>query len=108
MRIMERWVQRVRQNRWASAWEREKAWDALEQRLGGFSPKRRYQVIAGAVDANAFVWEREWESFAALEEAYARLLADPDAQALAHSSPEVYESGGSREYYAIWDPERGP
>jgi hypothetical protein len=106
MRIMERWVQRVRQNSWTAVWEREKLWDRIETRLGGFAPKRRYQVIAGCADANAFVWEREWESFAALETAYTRLLEDPDARDLARSSPEVYESGGNREYYAVWDPDR--
>jgi hypothetical protein len=108
MGIMERWTQRVRQDRWGSVWEREKLWEAVEARVGGFGPKRRYQVIAGCPDANAFVWEREWESFAALEAAYARLLADPEAQSLAHSSPEVFESGGRREYYAVWDPDRAP
>ena len=53
-----------------------KKWDAFEESLGGFPPKRRYWTLIGVEDQGVFIWEREWESLAAMEATYEKYGAD--------------------------------
>ena len=81
MRIVERHVQKVASGKRDTYVEWEKGWHRIEDKLGGFPTKRRYTMWAGPTDhEGAFVWEREWESFATMEEAYEKLLATPEAK----------------------------
>jgi len=89
MKIMERRISKVKEGKWEELLEMEKKWDAVESRVGGFAPKRRYRPLAGAESSSMFVWEREWESFTAAEEAYTRMLADEEAKELGKNNPSL-------------------
>jgi len=80
MKFMERRIQTLERDKWDVYWSREKRWMALEQRLGGFPPKRHYRPLSDL--GKTVVWERDWESYAAMEAAYEKLFADPEAQEL--------------------------
>jgi len=98
MAILERHVQKVPHA--AAYWAQEEKWAAVEQRLGGFVPKRYYTLISGSEDIGTVVWEREWESFTALEAAYDKLFSDSEGQLLGESSAEF--TGGERvEFYFV-------
>jgi hypothetical protein len=81
MKIVERRIQRLENGKWEEYLARERRFDAIEQRLGGFPPKRYARVIAGADEFGAVVWARNWDSFASMEAAYERLSADPEMAA---------------------------
>ena len=89
MLTMERRISKVKEGKWDELLADEKKWDAVENRLGGFPPKRRYRPIAGVETSDTFVWERDWESFAAAEDAYKRLFEDEEAKALGANSPSL-------------------
>jgi hypothetical protein len=46
---------------------KEKAFEVLAEKQGGIPKKRRYRCVMGKENTGTFVWEREWESFAAFE-----------------------------------------
>lgn len=81
MKVMERCTQTVEKDGWDVYWSKEKKWETLETRLGGFPTKRHYRPISNR--QTTIVWERDWESFAAMETAYEKQGADPEAQELA-------------------------
>ena len=80
--------------------EREKVWEDIESRLGGFPAKHHYWLIAGSERSGTMVWEREWESFSAMEAAYNRMMTDSDAQQLGEKGNEIYD-GERLEYYFV-------
>jgi hypothetical protein len=82
MAILERHVGKVLGNRWDEVLTLEKRWDALEARLGGFPPKRRYRMAYGGLGWSTWVWESQWESVEEMSVAYKRLDADPECAAL--------------------------
>ena len=67
---------------------KEKLYDALEARLGGFPPKTRFRLLYGAEKSTAFVWERLWDSWEAISEAYMREFADPEFPKINASPPD--------------------
>ena len=99
MAILERRIQKIissgtEYNEW------EKKWEVIEQRIGGFSAKRHYFLISGSDDLGTMVWEREWESFAAIEAAYGKLTQDSEMAGLMNNSGKIV--GSERiEYYSI-------
>ena len=101
MKIMERRIIKVSSGKWAEIQELEKKWDALEDRIGGFPAKRRLRSVAGSEDSNTFVWEREWESFAACEAAYEKMMGDPEAQTLGKESEPLNESSRGEFYHFL-------
>ena len=72
MRIIERRVMKLH-GTFEAFQEQEKRFEALEKRLGGLLPKKHYRLFSGSEDSGTIVWEREWESFAAMETAYERM-----------------------------------
>jgi hypothetical protein len=81
MRTVERRIQTIAAGKRDNYKKWETEWAAIEEQLGGFPAKRRYQVLSGH-ELGTAVWEREWESMAVMEDAYTRLSADPRAQEL--------------------------
>lgn len=102
MAILERMIQKVINNQWDAVLAQEKEWDALEAKVGGFPKKRRFRSYASPLSHDAFVWEREWENFAACEAAYARLFALPEVKSLAKAQ-ESLTADGHVELYMVLD-----
>ena len=75
----------------------EREWDAVESRAG-FPPKKILRSVAGGLDYLSIVIEREWDSMAAMEAAYARVADDPQWQALV-SEAHRYIQTFRREIY---------
>ena len=71
MRIIERRVLKLH-GTWEAFQEQEKRFEALEKRTGGFGPKKHYRLFSGGDENGTIVWEREWESLAAMEATYAK------------------------------------
>jgi hypothetical protein len=100
MAILERRIQKVVvKEAEYRAWEQE--WEVIEKRLGGFPPKRHYGLISGSDDFGTMVWERDWESFAAMDAAYTKLFDDSEGASLADSASATV-SGERIEYYWAW------
>ena len=99
MAILERRVQlKVKSEQRYREWE--KTWAGVENRMGGFPPKRHYFLLSGSDLFGTVVWEREWESFAVMEAAYGRMFTDEEAQRLGETAGDHYE-GERVEYYAV-------
>lgn len=99
MRIFEWYVQQVRSNKWMELEELNIRFDAIEKRYG-VPPKRRYVSMAGAFDENTLVVAREWESLAAAEATYEKLLADPEYTRLMEESKAILKAT-RRELYTV-------
>ena len=80
MKIIERMIQRQKLGTELDL-EKEKEWNAVESRAG-FPPNRVLRCIAGELEYKDIIIEREWESMAAMEAAYERVMRDPEWQAL--------------------------
>ena len=81
MRVLERHTQTFEKGGWATYVAKEKMHEAVEKRLGGFSTKRHFRPISNW-NNTVVVWEREWDSFAAMEAAYEKSGGDPETMAL--------------------------
>jgi hypothetical protein len=79
MRIVERHVQKLEPHQWQAYQEREQKFAAIEERLGGY-PRKRYCRAMSGNELRTVVWDREWESLAAMEASYEGLGAAPDFQ----------------------------
>jgi hypothetical protein len=71
--------------------EIDKRFDVVEKGLG-FPPKKRYSPVSGILDFNTIVLHHEWESLAAMEEAYTRGFASPEQQAINAELNGIVES----------------
>jgi hypothetical protein len=78
--ILERHVQIIKPEMARSYKEWEKRWVAFEARLGNFPPKQYYSVLSGSNANGTMIWEREWESFTAMEREYMRMFADSEGE----------------------------
>ena len=58
----------------------------------GFTPIKRYWCISGPHDINTSVFERQWESMAAMEAAYENSFDHPDIQALNAEGADIIKS----------------
>ncbi len=98
MAIVERHVQyNVKSEAAYKKWE--KGWAEVESRLGGFPPKRHPSVISGADYIGTMIWERVWESMAAMEAASVRLFEDPEGQRLVSSYESILDGERVEFYY---------
>jgi hypothetical protein len=81
-------TQQIFMDKWAELEVLNQKYDVVEKRCG-FPPKRRYQMYFGGEGINTLIVMREWESLAALEVAYTKVMADPEYQALAPESASI-------------------
>lgn len=101
MAILERRVQTLAAGKWDAYMEWEKQWDAIEQRLGGIPPKRRYSALVGEYFGTV-VWEREWKDLATLQATYEKYGAEPEGKELV--KPEHNPVASERvEYWTVVD-----
>jgi hypothetical protein len=100
MAILERVTFKVINDQWDAVLAQEKEWEALEIEAGGFPKKRRYRAISGALSGDTFVYEREWESFAAIEAALGRLFAFPKARQLSDAGQSM-KADQRMEFYSV-------
>lgn len=91
MIAIERMTQKVRPGKWAELAEIDKRFDEVEKSVG-FPAKKRYQCVIGSLDQNMLIIERQWESLAAMEAAYEKVMGDPKWQALGQDVLAVVES----------------
>jgi hypothetical protein len=89
MKVLERMVQKI--GDWEKIDEMDQKHNAIESNYG-FPTKRRYRALAGPHTMDTLIIEREWDSMAAMEEAFTRLMADAKYQALSSSYPGVVVS----------------
>ena len=81
---------------------KEKKFEAVANRVGGFPPKLRYRALVGKEKGNTFVWDRLWNSLTEMEEAYAKLRQQPEMDEIRKLSPDL--GSWRREiYYTIGD-----
>ena len=81
MRVLERRIQLLERGERDTYMAKEKQWQELEERLGGF-PSKRHCVPLSNASGTTVIWEREWESLAAMEDAYTRMGSDPESKKL--------------------------
>lgn len=81
MVILERHIQTIAAGKWDAYLAWEKQWDAIEQRIGGVPPKRRYSALVGEYHGTV-VWEREWKDLATLQATYEKYGAEPECKEL--------------------------
>jgi len=92
MITIERQIQKVFPDKWAELEEIDKRYNPVESRLG-YPPKKRYRCIMGGHDTNTLIIERQWDSLAAMEEAFEKAFADPEWQELGEESASIVKSG---------------
>lgn len=97
MKVVERMVQVVQLNQWSTYKEMEKRFTEIEERIGGFPAKRYHHPFHDQLDH--IVWVREWDSLAAMEEAYEKEAADPEFQEVVGSFGVLVNQ--SREMYRV-------
>jgi hypothetical protein len=83
----------------------EKVFDALEAKLGNVPPKRRYYAYYGSLPLGTFIWEREWESLAALGAYHSITMNDPEWAATTEKAGKIYADFHSELYWVIPFPE---
>jgi hypothetical protein len=91
MIAIERMTQKVYPGKWAELEEIDKRFNAVEARAG-FPQKKRYQCVIGSLDQSMLIIERQWDSLAAMESAYDKVMADPEWQTLGKDVGSVVES----------------
>jgi hypothetical protein len=98
--ILERQIQKIYPDKWEELEKINKRNTAVEKRIG-FPPKRRYQGFAGNHGTDTLIIELEWESFAAMEAAYEKILADPEHQALQKEVGSIVKSNRWELYFVL-------
>lgn len=91
MNIIERQIQKVRSGKWTELEELDKKFVAVESQRG-FPAKRRCRSLIGGLTTDNLIIERQWESFAAMEMAYERALANPEHRALSEQVELILDS----------------
>ncbi len=98
--LLEREVQQVKPDKWEQLDALDKKYNAIESRLG-FPPKKRLRCYIGRHDNSTLVIEREWESLAAMEAAYMKVMVDPAWQALTAPFNEIITSAKTEVYLIL-------
>ena len=90
MITIERQIQTIFPGQWTALEDIDQKCTAVENRCG-FPPKKRYKCVIGGLSTDMIVIERQWESMAALEATYEKILADPEYKALAVEIARIVE-----------------
>ena len=78
--------------------ELEKERIVMAKRLG-YPPQKRYMMISGPGDrVHTIVYELEWDSLAAIETFFGKMLSDPETQAMQSKYDGLIESHGLELY----------
>ena len=88
MKIVERQIVQVVPGNWEAVESNEEKWEPIETPLG-FPPKRRYRCLT-TNNTNTYIFERQWESMAALETAMEKAYASPEWQAMMADAAPLY------------------
>ena len=91
MIVVERLIQQIRSDKWTELEALDKKYNIVEGRYG-FPAKRRYRCVAGGDNSDTLIIERQWESLAAMEATYEKVIADPEWQALGAEGASIVES----------------
>lgn len=91
MIAIERMTQKIYPGKWAELAELDKKYNDVEM-AAGFPPKKRLQCLIGSVDQNTLIIERQWDSLAAMESTYEKVMADPKWQALGAETNSIIQS----------------
>jgi len=97
-----RFVQRFRPSDRATFLSLEAAFASLERRKPEFPKGRRMLPYSGRESGNTLIWECEFPSLQAAQEALALLSADPDHEAL-FQKQSPYMSDAYTEIYEVLD-----
>jgi hypothetical protein len=90
--------QKVIRGKRAELDELNRRWREVDKRLG-LPPEQQYSCMYGARDGGTLLLLREWESMAAIEEAYAKMMADPEIAELMTEANDIIESTQWELYY---------
>jgi len=102
MAVTERRTMRIKPGKWDEIIALEKEWNKLEATLEYHAPKRWTQSFAGSVSLMNLIWERDWDSVGASEDAYAQLFANPGSKTLIEKTGECVLDANN-EFYTIID-----
>lgn len=91
MIAIERMTQKIYPGKWAELEEIDKRFNEVEQRVG-FPPKKRLQCVMGSLDQNTLIIERQWDSLAAMESTYEKVMTDPAWQSLGKEIASIVQS----------------
>ena len=100
MAITERRIMRIKPGKWDEIITLEQQWNKLEETLDYIAPKRWTRSLAGPVSLMNLIWERDWDSISAAEDAYALLFTTPESKALIKNTEECVLDANS-EFYTI-------
>ena len=102
MKIMQRVIQRVKGDKQQEFAQWEKAWQAVNERLGG-PPKRYYTAIFGPEESGTVIWEREFQSVADLEAYREKVSQDPrpEIKALGFEAHDIVAMHRSELYQVL-------
>jgi hypothetical protein len=91
MIAIERMTQKIYPGKWAELEEIDKRFNEVEQKAG-FPPKKRLQCVMGSLDQSMLIIERQWDSLAAMESTYEKVMADPAWQSLSKEVASIVQS----------------
>jgi hypothetical protein len=91
MIAIERTTQKIFPGKTAELEEIDKKYNAIEMKAG-FPQKKRFQCVIGGLDQSILIIERQWDSLAAMESIYEKVLADPEYQALGKEITSIVQS----------------
>jgi hypothetical protein len=87
--VMERCTQKVIGS-YDEAVAIEKEFEALETKMGNVPTKRRYYAMYSGLLNSTYVWERDWESLAALEAYSIKTMNDPEWAAVIAKAAKIF------------------
>jgi hypothetical protein len=83
--------QKVKRGKKPALDELNKRWRAFDERLG-MPPEKQYSCSFGGHEMGTLLLIREWDSLAAMEAAYERVMADPELAELMAAADDCIES----------------
>ena len=98
--ILERCTQTV-VGRYEDMLATEKKFDELEAKMDNVPLKRRYWAGYGSLPLETMVWERDWESMAALEAYNVKTMADPEWMVMFENNAKIFTNVHRELYFSF-------